>query len=489
MSLRKKTFTAVRWTTIDAVGKALLRVVSIAVLARILVPEDYGLIAIVTVILGFASLFADLGVNSAFVQRQEVNEEQRASLFWLNVLVSIAISLIVVALSSLLAGLYGDPRLEPLIVLTASIFVLRALGQQVKMSAEKELRFQAVVTLDFVAALIGFVTAVLGALAGWGVYALAVSGIVGAASATLFYWLFVADGWRPALRLRFGDVRSFLGFGSAAVASNFVNYFLRSVDIFLGGRLLEASTLGLYSVPRTLVLEMGGMINAIVTRVGFPLIAQVQGDIVKVRSIYLQTLNMTAATNAPLYIGIAFFAPDVVYVLLGPGWERSASLLQVLALWGGIRSTGNPVGSLLYGMGRADLSLKWSIGVMLIMPPAIWLGSQRGPEGIAYALLFTQLVLFVPAWFTLVRPLCRARLLEYSKAALGPYVSAALAVTPAFLLASLFESAVVRLMIGVLVSAPSYLLLSYFANRVWFFAMMELAGRPMDSIDDYKASK
>ena len=92
MNLREKSFSAVRWTTFDALGKAFLTIASLAVLARILAPEDYGLMAIVTVILGFAGLFGDLGINAAFVQRQDVTDEQRASLFWLNVLVSITLA-------------------------------------------------------------------------------------------------------------------------------------------------------------------------------------------------------------------------------------------------------------------------------------------------------------------------------------------------------------------------------------------------------------
>jgi O-antigen/teichoic acid export membrane protein len=281
-------------------------------------------------------------------------------------------------------------------------------------------------------------------------------------------------------RLRKDDVQSFLGFGSAAVGNNVANYLNRSADIFLGGRLLGAADLGLFSVPRTLVLVLGSMVNVIITRVGFPLIAKVQSDIARVRSIYLKTMNMTAATNAPLYVGIAFFAPDIVTIVLGVGWEKSGELLRVLALWGGLRSTGNPVGSLLYGMGRAGLSLKWNLWLLLIVPPAVWFGSQYGPVGIAWALLLVQVVLFVPAWYFLVRPVCQAPLVEYSIAALRPFVLAAVAVAPAYVAANLVEDVVARLLVGVLVSAPLYLLFSWVGNREWVLAMLELVGRKAD---------
>jgi O-antigen/teichoic acid export membrane protein len=478
MSLRQKTFSAVRWTTFDALGKALLTIASLSVLARILAPEDYGLMAIVTVILGFAGLFADIGINAAFVQRKDVTDEQRASLFWLNVFVSIVLALIVVGLSPIIAELYGEPRLAILISVSASVFILRALGQQVRMAAEKELKFRAVVTLELAAAFIGFFVAVLAALAGWGVLALVLSGVTAAAFSTLFFWLFISAGWRPALYLRVSDIRSLLRFGGALTADAIVNYINRTVDVFLGGKLLDAAALGTYSVPRTIALQLGRMINAVITRVGFPLIAKVQDDVDLVRSIYLQTLRMTAATNAPLYIGLAFFAQDLVHVILGPGWERSGALLQILALWGGIRSTGNPVGSLLFGMGRADLSLKWNLGLLLILPPTIWYGAKFGPEGMAWALLIAQLTLFFPMWFLLVRPVCRAKLFEYSSAALSPFLFSLVAIAPGFLIASQFDGALLRLLVGAAISGLLYLLISYYVNRAWVSAMLELLGRP-----------
>lgn len=479
MTLKKQTFSAVRWTTLNSGARTILSIGSLAILARILNPEDYGLMAMVGVVLGVAGLFADLGVNSAFVQRQDVTKEERSSLFWLNVSMSVCLALIVIGLSPLFSRFFGDLRLTPLMMLSSSTFVLAALGQQVKMSAEKELKFKAVVIFEIASLFIGFLTAVLAALSGWGVYSLVASGIASSASATAFYWIFVSGGWRPLGRLRLDDVRSFLFFGSATVGNNVVNYINYTVDVFLGGRLLGVTELGLYSVPRNIVLQLSGLVNAVITRVGFPLIAQVQFDLDRVRSIYLKTMNMTASINAPLYIGIAFFAPEIIAIVLGAGWERSGELLRILGLWGGLRSTGNPVGSLTRGVGRPELELKWNLALLLIIPPVLWIGSQGGPEGMALALLILQATLFLPAWYFLVRPLCHARLLEYSMATLKPFALATLAVMPGWLLASQYDGAVLRLLIGVVVAAPLYLVFSYIGNRDWVFAMMELVDRPL----------
>ncbi|MDP2770610.1 MAG: MOP flippase family protein [Giesbergeria sp.] len=477
MTLKHKTFSAVRWTTAATGVRALLQIAQVAVLARLLAPADYGLMAMVSVVLGFASIFADMGMNSAYVQRQNVSEQERSSLFWLNVGMSGALTLVVLVLSPLLARWFGDVRLTPLLMLAASTFVISALGQQVRMSAEKAMNFRPVVLLEVVAALLGFAAAVAGALAGWGVYALLVGGIVSAVSGTLLAWLYLADGWRPLWRFKLADVRGYMGFGGALVANNLVNEVNRGIDLLLGGRMLGAAALGLYSMPRQIVFQIQGMVNPIITRVGFPLIAQVQTDIPRVRAIYLKTLNMTAATNAPLYVGIAFFAPEVVRIVLGDKWLEAADLLRLLAILGFIRSTGNPVGSLLLGMGRADLSLKWNLAMLLVVPPMLWVCSQYGTMGLAWGLLGLQVALFVPGWYVMVRPVCKAGLWEYSVAALRPFFLAGGAFGVGYFAGSLVNDIYLRLGIAMVSAVPLYLWLSFLLNREWVLAMMHLAGR------------
>lgn len=432
--------------------------------------------AMVMVVLSFATVFSDFGVNSAFVQRRDVTQEQRSSLFWFNVVLSACLMLLVMALSPALAAFFGDERLVPLMMLGATTFVVAALGRQVRMAAEKALDFRPVMIVEVFAALSGFGIAIVGALAGWGVYALVVGAISNALVSTVMTWITLARGWRPAWRMHPEDVRSFLGFGSALVGTSVVNQINMTIDLLMGGRLLSATHLGLYSVPRNLTLQMQFAINPIITRVAFPLIAEVQHDTDQVRSIYLKTLNMTASTNAPVFLGAAFFAPEIVQLVLGPGWERSGAILQVLALWGGIRSTGNPVGSLLLGMGRADLALKWNLALLLVVPPGLWIGSSYGPEGIAWALFLMQVLLFAPGWYVLVRPLCRVAFGAYSISALRAFVIALFAISPAYIIATPVEGALLRLALGLSIGAIFYLTFSYLWNRSWFDSMLELAG-------------
>ena len=475
MTLKHRTFSAVRWTTTAAVMRTLVQLAQVAVLARLLAPEDYGLMAMVAVALGFASVFSDLGVNSAYVQRQDVTLAQRSSLFWLNIAMGGGLTLLVLICSRLIAGFFGDARLTPLLMIASMHFVVSALGQQVKMTAEKALDFRPIALIEIISAAFAFAAAVIAAYAGLGVYALILGSIINAAVSTVLAWLFLSCGWRPMCRLQWADVRSFLGFGGALVANNIVNEVNRSIDLLLGGRMLAASALGLYSLPRQVVFHIQGMVNPIITRVGFPLIAQVQADIPKVRSIYLKTLNMTAATNAPLYVGIAFFAPEVVSIMLGDKWLSVTDLLRLLAIWGFLRSTGNPVGSLLLGMGRADLALKWNLAMLCLLAPVLWIGSHYGTFGLAWSLLGFTAVTFIPGWYVLVRPICSSGLLEYSMAALRPLLIAVLAIVPAYVLTLPVTNVYLHMSVGVLISAPLYLGLSFWLNREWLQAVGQRA--------------
>lgn len=474
MTLRNKTYSAVRWTATTAVIRACLQLAQIVVLARLLEPADFGLMAIVAVVIGFVSLTADAGINSAYLQRQNVSAEDRSSLYWLNVLIGGALSLLLALASPLLAMLFGDPRLTPLIMLASGIFFVTSLGQQLRITAEKELEFRPVAFVELSATSLGFAVALLSAFSGLGVYSLVLAALTTAAAGSAFSWFFLANGWRPLLRLRIKEIRSYLGFGGTLVANNLVNEFNRSMDLLLGGRLLTATALGLYSLPRQLVFQIQGLVNPIITRISFPLIAKIQNDIPRVRSAYLQSLNMVASTNAPVYLGIAFFAPEVVALLFGEKWQDTAAILQILAVWGGIRTLGNPVGALLLGLGRADLSLKWNLALLLIVPPALWAGSHYGLIGIAWTLLAMLCVLFVPGWYFLVRPLCHARLLEYSDACFRAFLIALASIAPVAFFCDGIENPLLHLMAAIVLTIPLYLALSYRFNRAWLDALMQL---------------
>lgn len=477
MTLKKRSYSAVRWTTTAAISRAVLQLVQIAVLARLLAPEEYGLMAIVGVVLSFAALFADFGLNSAYVQRQEVSDTQRSSLFWVNIIFSLTVTLIIVLLSPLIANLFDDSRLTPLLMLSSASVFGNALGQQIRMTAEKSLNFRPIALIEISAMLLGFISAIAAALSGMGVYSLVLGSLINAFCSSLLAWSFISYGWRPHPRISLNEVKPFFGFGGAMIGNNMVNQLNMNLDVIFGGKLFNYTELGLYSVPRNLILQLQFLINPIITRVGFPLIAMLQDDIPRVRSIYLKTINMTASTNAPLYIAAAFFAPELIELWLGPKWTESAHLLSILSIWGFLRSAGNPVGSLLFGMGRADLSLKWNILLTFVLSPILWMGASYGPEGLAWSLIIFSVTMYIPSWYILVRPLCNATLKEYTVVSFRPLFISIVSIAPAYYLTISIDNSLLRILCAGAIATPCYAFISYKLNREWFNSILEFIGK------------
>jgi O-antigen/teichoic acid export membrane protein len=447
-----------------------------------LTPTDFGQVAIVLSIMAFLQVFSDAGVSSAIIHHRDITHGQLSSLYWLNVATGTGLALLLAVTSPFIARWYQEPIVGNLTIIAALSLVLGGLGQQLRVSAQKDLQFASLAKVELFGAITGFITAVGMAWHGAGAYSIALGALCSAGAGCLLSWVLLAKGWRPSLVLNIREIKPFLQFGGYVIGNNLANTFNHQVDILIGTRILGAGPIGTYSVPKSLMWNIQAVINPIITQVGFPIMAKVQHDQAMLRRIYLTSIRMTASVNFPIYLGIAFFAQEIVDLLLGGKWKASVPLLQVFAWWGLFRSIGNPVGSLLYATGRADLSFKWNMVMLLIMGPIIWLGSTAGVQGMALVMAGLMAALYLPTWFFLVRPLCGAKFVEYSSQILIPFVISLASVSLMFFLISPLRNEWARLMTGGLGCLLLYLLGSWYGNREWVNAMLELLGKRQASV-------
>lgn len=474
MTLKIKTFSAIRWTTFAMLSKAVLVLLQMGILARILVPSDFGLMALVAAVIAFAQIFADMGISNAIIHHQKISSKELSSLFWLNVLASTVLMLLLILLSPWVAVWYHEPRIQVILIAVSATFFINALSQQLRVTAEKNLRFQQLTAIEVSAACLSFIVTVAVAIAGGGVFALVAGALTGAVVSTTLCWMILADGWRPMWRLRLNEIREFLSFGAYIMGFSLFNTVNMQSDVLMGGRVFGASSLGVYSLPKDLSLRLAMIINPIVTRVGLPVMAKAQDDRKLLKSIYLRTLRMTASINFPIYIAIVIFAPEIVIIMFGPQWQESITLLRIFALWGLFRSIGNPAGSLVFAVGKGKLMFFWSLGQMLVQVPVFWFGSLFGFEGLALSLLACAIVLPFPQWYIVINPICGARFIEYFKQLTTPLVVSTLAAIFAYIAALPFSENITRISSGFLFGGLAYLLLSRWLNNTWFFAMEEL---------------
>lgn len=477
MSLRKQTFSGVRWTTSSSLGRALLQVLQLAILARLLTPADFGLVAVVAALMAILQIFSDAGVSNAIIHYQDISATELSSLYWLNVGISVVLGALLVLLSPWMGMWYHEPELRRLLMIAAFTLVVGALGQQARIVAQKNLRFANLAKVELGAALAGAVIAVAVAIRGGGAYSLILGSLAAAASGTLLAWLYLAEGWRPTLSLSVRDIRRFLRFGAYIVGNNLANALNSQVDVLLGGRLLGARTIGLYSVPKDFSSRLAGVVNPVVTEVSLPVMAKAQADTMMLKRLYLQMMRMIASVSFPVYVALAIFAGEVVRLLFGPQWGNAVPLLRLLACWALLRSISNPVGSLLIALGRPDLSFHWNMALLFIMPPAVWLGSQYGLIGMATAMTILAALLYVPNWYFLVRPLCGAEFGEYTRQVAVPLGLSLVAGLAGYIGAAPFVNDLPRVAAGGIVGGITYVAMSSYFNRTWVAAMRELLVR------------
>jgi O-antigen/teichoic acid export membrane protein len=481
MKLRMQAISASRWTSASALGRSGLQMLQVVIVARFLAPSDFGLMAITMALLGVLGVISDFGISRGIIHFDHVDQRTRSSLYWLGVGVAGCLSLLVLLSAPFIARIYANPALAPVLAWTAPILLVTSLGQQFIVFAEKELEFSKPAQNEIASSLTGFVACVVAAV--WlnaGVFALVAGALATAIAGTALAWIRLSAGHRPTWHMNTGEAMPFLRFGSYMVGENVASTLTRQADIFLGGWFLGSAALGLYSLARELNLRISMMINQIVTRVTFPLMSRVKRDPAALADIYAQTLRMTASVNFPVFVILGVFADEIVMLLYGPRFRDAATLMRALAAWSLLRSIGNPVGSLLYAVGKARRAFAWNLLQLVLLPVAYWIGLLvAGLDGLIAAVLLAQVLLIWPSWRWLVHPCCTLGFLAFLEQIAIPLVAALFAGACAWVAAHALPHGTLRLAVGGLVGGVAYLVASALINRRWLLAMRDLAHIPL----------
>lgn len=474
--MKTATLAAGRWTTASALSRSGLQLLQIVILARLLAPQEFGLVAITTAWLAILSLITDFGFSRALIHFQDTSAKVRSSLFWFNLGLSLVLTLLVVSISPIVATLYQAPELS-FILITASLSLpIAAVGQQFRALAEKNLQFAPLACNEIVAAAIGFIVALVMAWHGSGAFAL-VGGLLATTTASsLLAWAKLSEGLRPGWNFRLDDIRPHLKFGSYLVGDSLANTVQLQADIFIGGIIAGPAALGMYNLPRDLSLRLANtVVNPVITRISFPLMSRAQNDRKALQEIYLAALRLTSSINFPIYLALALFADEVVAILYGPAWHEAGGYLRLLAIWGALRSTGNPSGSLIYAVGRARLAFWWNLALLLVIPSILWLsGLYGGLTGMTWGMLGVQVFMLPAIWKFLIHPCCGVGFPRYLYSLLPAACCALAGGVVALLMAQWSSTPLLRLAIGLSSGAATYWLLSLKFNRLWIDALSSL---------------
>jgi PST family polysaccharide transporter len=369
-----------------------LNMVSVAILARLLTPADFGLIAMVTAVIGFVAMFKDAGLSMATVQRQEITHEQVSTLFWINIVLSAAMMAIVAALAPALAWFYGEPRLIWVTLALAGTFLISGLGIQHQALLRRQMRFGALAAISLAAITAGIAAAIAAAWAGLGYWSLVVQAAVLVAVTTAGVW--IACRWRPGAAVRGSGVRPMLAFGGHLTGFSLLNYLARNADDVLVGRFWGAGPLGFYSKAYQILLLPILQINAPMSSVALPALSRLQDDPVRFNRFYHEALGLMVFIGMPVVAFLFVEARQVVLLVLGRDWLPCVAIFQALAA-AAFMGTFNVAGGWVYiTLGRTDRQLKWALVSVPVTLAAFAVGLRWGTVGVGLGFSVSQVLLF-----------------------------------------------------------------------------------------------
>lgn len=381
------------FVTLAGQGTSLaLHLAHTVVLARLLAPSDFGLVAMTAAVTGFVAVFVDAGLSAATVQREEVNADQVSALFWLNVGAGLLVAVLCAALAPALVWFYGEPRLLEVTLVLSINFVLGGLAVQHTALLKRQMRFTALAAIPLASQLLSTLSAVACAFFGLGYWAIVVGALVGALSTTLLVW--GVCRWVPSLPRRGADVSALLRFGGNLTGFNVVNYVVRNLDNLLIGRFVGAEALGLYDRAYQLMLSPLRRVNEPVAAVAVPALSRLQNEPERYRRAYVRVLEKLALATVPALAFAAASAGLIVEILLGEEWRAVTPLFTWLALAGLPQPISNTTGWLFISQGRTHEMLRWGVLSAILTSVAFVAGLPWGALGVAAAYALSGLARF-----------------------------------------------------------------------------------------------
>jgi PST family polysaccharide transporter len=445
-----------------------LRLGSLAVLARLLDPRDFGLVGMVTALTGVLNLFRDFGLSAASVQRASVTEEQTSTLFWVNVLVGTALTAATAASAPLLAAFYHEPRLYWITIALASAFLLNAAGIQHSSRLQRQMRFTTLSVIDTGSWIMSTAIAISGAKFGYGYWALVAMTLALPLTSTTAFWF--ATRWVPQRPRRRSGIRSLLRFGGTLTANGLIVYIASNFEKVLLGRFWGADAIGIYGRAYQLVKIPTDTLNNAVGEVAFSALSRLQDDPVRLRSYFLKGYSLVLALTLPATFACGVFADDLIGALLGPKWRDAGMIFRLLTPTILVFAIANPLAWLLGAIGMVGRGVKISLVIAPLLIASYFIGLPYGPQGVAFAYSTIMLLWVIPVIVWSVHGTVIS-LKDILITASRPFASSAIAVAVAFGVCSFHvQSHWARLIVGGVVLLITYLgILFYIMGQKSFY--------------------
>lgn len=383
-TLGRSTARAAGWALLATTGARVVSLLSLIVLARLLVPRDFGLLAVALVFITYVETIGDLGSGSALIYWPDRHRDAADVTFVTSLGAGLVWFLITWFAAPFIADFFNSPDGTPIVRALAWSFPLKYLGNTHDALAQKELRFRKRMYAEIAMAIVKAGVSIGAAFAGLGAWSLVWGQLSGLVVWTLMLWLLI--DWRPRLRIDGTLARSMLGYGRGIVAVNIVAAVVHHADSAVVGRFIGTAALGVYQIAYKIPEMSIAILVWVVSKIAFPAFSKVQAAKGDLGAAYRAALMSVTAMTVPAAVGLWIVAEPLVATLFGAKWAAAVPVLRMIALYMAIRSFGSITGDVLKATGRTRLLATLGLARAVIVVPSLVWASRYGPVGVAGAM-------------------------------------------------------------------------------------------------------
>ncbi len=475
MNLKQKAIKGVFWSATQSWGSQAISFLVFALLARLLAPETFGLIALAGVFLAFIEVFLDQGFSTAIIQRRELEPEHLDTAFWTNLAIGILMTGASIAAADLIADFYRQPELASIIRWLSISFILRALSAVQEAIFRRNLEFKTLAIRSLISVIAGGIVGVSMAFMGYGVWSLVgqrlSSGLV---QITVLWW---ASNWRPGFKVSRRHFQDLFSFGINIVGINILNFINRRSDDLLIGYFLGPVALGYYNIGYRILLVMTRLLTSTLQSSALPILSRMQEEPQKIRSAFYKITQLSLFLAFPVFLALAALAPELIKVFFGEKWLPSVPVMQILCVIGILHASAYLNGGIMIAMGKPSWKLRINCLDAVANFIAFLIAVQWGIVAVAIAYVIRGF-LFMPIGIFAVHKLINIRYSLYLRQYMSPFLGASLMVAITLSVKYLLTDAISLsglLVINVLLGTIVYLIVISLIERKLLHLAFSLA--------------
>ncbi len=470
-SLKQKTLSGLLWTFFETFAIQGFGFIQGIVLARLLMPSDYGLIAMTGVFFAVSYALVDTGFTSALIRKKERTDIDYSTVYVTNVVLSFVLCLVLCLCAPFIAEFYNEPQLFPIVCANA---VLLFVGSFIAVQGARlsiQLDFKTKSKISVISTVSTGIISIIFALLGFGVWSLILPNFFAVLIKGILYYFY--QHWFPGFRFSWQSYKEFFSYGSKLMASSLLNAVYGNVYSLVIGKFYSASSLGYYTKGHGYATLPSATLSGVLNKVTFPVLSKVQDDDARLENAYRKMIRVSAYVVFPIMILLVVLARPLVLILLTDKWENCVIYLQVLCfamMWNPIHSLNL---NLLFVKGRSELFLRLEIVKKIIGATILCVTIPFGLIAMCCGQVVSSLIfLFVNTYYT--GKLIHVGFVQQIKDLLPTMMYTAIMGLFVWFLSSAMEIQLVQLLVGFLMGIPLYILTSKMLKSQEYFFMRDL---------------